>query len=424
MSTPTSQGAPAGARMSYKPEAERADFMSRGERHKLVIMVAVLGLIVGVVFQGGRIQSGPVEGIPVSPGPRPRAVEPEPGMIPRAGQDAARALSTLQRYEEERARGASAPAAAAPFVYDPTIVAQVQDGALDVVEEPAFYQLVARLHFMSDEELAAAPQAHGTFLWDDLKQPAGRDAARGKFVHLRGELLIPLFQRVLERYPNETGTDLAWVWQGVLRSSDYRGYFVTITDKTFDPEPGEPIELTAAFLKGYRFETGEGVKSMPHVVARSVRRLPPLVRGDAMHHPMLLVATGVLAGIALAVVLYGAGSRRGARAFEAWRQRRLYAPAKKGKMAAAQASVEHPAAPPVEPAAAASAGAPGDPAPAAPAPADPSPVDPAPAASVATSEAASVAGAETSAPATSEPGPATSEPGAPPAPPGAASPPA
>ncbi len=332
--------------MSYEPRVERTPAMSRGERTKLVVMVAVFGLAAGLLTSLKTPGGGTApEGIEVSPGPRAAI---DPGMTPRTGQDAVKALATLQRHEQEQAaRTGGQPAPVTTFVYDPTIVAQVQDGALDVVEEPAFYQLVARLHFMSDEELERAPELHGGFTFEQLKSPEGRDAARGRFIHLKGELLIPLFQRVLERYPNETGTDLAWVWQGVLRSSDYRGYFVTVTDKDLDPDPGEPIELVAAFLKAYRFETAEGIKTMPHVIAKRVRRLPPLVQRDAMHDPLLFGVAGAFLFVVLAVWLYARGSRTGAERFERWRHGRLHAPRKKLELAAATAGPSaEPTAPP------------------------------------------------------------------------------
>ena len=372
--------APSGRRMAYDPKVERSEFMSRSESRKLLLMGAALLLLVAWIVQSGL--SGPAggegpEGIPVRPGPRPGASAlPPPGLR----QDSRAVLETLRRVEEERLRaeaeapadpsapttspGAPEPAAppaaqppAAParsaaaqaFVYDPEVVAQTVDGEIDLVEEPAFYQVLARVHFLSEDEVARAPAELGAFDWTDLHTPEGVAKARGKFLTVRGRFWIPLWQRVLERYPNETGTEVAWVWQGIFRSQN-RGFFVTITDKNLEPEigpEGDEVELTVALLKAFRFKALNGeVMSYPHVIARSIRRVEPPPARDPMNDPMLWGAVGVILVIGLVVFAYAKGSSRGERRFEDWRRKRIYDARKKGlvKVAEGTLKAEHEAA--------------------------------------------------------------------------------
>lgn len=293
---------------------QQLEFMSKQESRKLALLAIVLVVGAGYLFTRPHV-------------PLPTAEELELGVEvqPPTGQDPQRVLQTMERLEQEQRAGVAHVVTRREV--DPDVLASVEDFALDVVEEPAFYQMLARVHSMSDEELAAAPATGGTWTWEQLNTEDGRARARGKFATLQGRCWIPLYQRVLETYPNEAG--LAWVWQGLFRTQN-RGFFVTITDKTFDPKHGpygDNLELTGAFLKVYRYtpastEQGEQA-AYPHLIVKSIRRLPQTTELARETHPAapVLAVLVVIAGIAM--FIYVKGSRKGEERFEAWRAEKV-----------------------------------------------------------------------------------------------------
>jgi hypothetical protein len=327
--------------MQYDAKQQQLEFMSKQEGRKLAMLAVVLVVGLGYLFSRPHV-------------PLP-AAEDMPGVAvqPPTTQDAERVLQTMQRVEEEQRAGVAHVVTRTEV--DPDVLASVEDFALDVVEEPAFYQMVAKVHAMSDEQLAAAPEQGGTWTWDQLRTDVGRAQARGKFATLKGRFWTPLFQRVLEEYPNEAG--LAWVWQGTFRSQN-RGIFVTITDKTFEPKPGpygDNIELTGVFLKIYRFtpsDTEEGEQiAFPHLIVKSVRRLPQTTALERETHPAAPVLAVFVVIVGIAMFIYVRGSRKGEARFEAWRAEkvRLRARAALGARldeAAAAAAATDAAAPP------------------------------------------------------------------------------
>ena len=299
--------------------------LSRSEGRKLFVMAVVLITMVVYLFRTGFKTADPndTSGIPITlPGMS------EPYELP--SQDPAKARDALLRSEAAKAEAAKtqgvAPEQAPAFQFDPKILQTVKEGgpeALNVVEEPAFYHLCALVHGMSDEGLRAAPKTLGTWKWTGLRSPEGRVAARGKFATLQGRFLIPLTQRVLETYPNEAG--LVWVWQGILRVQN-RGYFVTITDKNFEPEiglAGTIIEVDAAFLKGHAYESQRGTVQLPHVVVKSFRKVKPVAEWDYMNSEIVWGAVIAFFVTTLLMVLYALRSRRSAAEFDSWRQKRL-----------------------------------------------------------------------------------------------------
>lgn len=307
----------------------KQEFMTRSEGRRLfamaVLLVVIFAWLLEATFNSG--QPTPPSGVDVSihPGAGPG---PAPGEVPlHSGpyQDSRKVLEALRRSEAARASGAPV-ASATPFSFDPAVLQTADEGrreSVDVVEEPALYHLAALVHRMSDEELRAAPERRGTWDWTDLKDARARQAARGKFRTIQGRFLVPLWQRVLERYPNEA--DLVWVWQGILRVKN-RGYFVTITDKNFEPRIGQTgtiVEIDAAFLKIHAYETEKGIKSYPHVIAKSFRKLEPPPPWDYMNSELIWGAVVAFVIAAILVTLYARGSRRSARQFDAWRHKRL-----------------------------------------------------------------------------------------------------
>ena len=308
--------------MKQTADAGPPEFMSRSEGRKVFVMLALLVVMGAYTFRGAFHKSpGPSdplqEGVPVKP---PGA---NPGPIGHAGpyQDARKALETLRKHEEAKRKGA--PISSASFTFDPEKLQEVQDGALDVVDEPALYHLAAYVRSLSDEDVQQELETKGSWTWKQLNTETGRDAARGKFKTIQGRFLIPLWQRVLERYPNEA--DLAWVWQGIFRVQN-RGYFVTITDKNFEPEiglSGTIVELDAAFLKGHAYESELGVKRMPHVVARSMRKVTPPKQWDYMNSELIWGSVVAFALIGALVFAYARASSRSEKKFDEWRHKRL-----------------------------------------------------------------------------------------------------
>jgi hypothetical protein len=293
--------------------------MSRAEGRKLFVMVAVLLVMIGYLFQSSF--KVPVEGetgIPV------RAAPP----IGHAGpyQDAAKALDTLraqERADEAKRRGVSEiPSVQAEYRFDQAVLDRVEDYGLDVVEETGLYHLAAHMRRQSDEELAKSAKDE-PWDWTALRTPEGRKASRGKVRTLQGRFLIPLWQRVLERYPNEIG--VAWVWQGIFRVQN-RGYYVTITDKTFEPEIGPSgtiIEFEAAFLKGHAYDTEQGIKRFPHVVVKKMRKVAPRPEWDYMNSEIVWGAMLAFVVGGFLVFLYARGSAKSGKEFDAWRHKRL-----------------------------------------------------------------------------------------------------
>jgi hypothetical protein len=319
--------------------------MSRNESRKLVLMGLALLFMVLFLVRGSldRDSRGPQEepGVVVKPGPRPGgsvAVDPLVGEL-RPSQDPAVAVKTLQALEDEREAG-NAPA---PLPFEPSQerLHQVRDLALDLVEEPGFYELLARVQRMSDEELAKAPEAVGTFTHRDFLPPPGfdkararetgsyphLDAVRGHFVHMRGRFATFLFQRVLADYPNEAG--LAWVWQGMFVGTGGHPYFVTILDKTFEPvygQNGEPIQLTGAFLKLYSYQPvgdDETPKTVPHLIVKRIERAKPLPKWDYMVDTKLWVGGAVFLLFLGLTALYARASRKSTDELERWRRERF-----------------------------------------------------------------------------------------------------
>ncbi|MCW8139636.1 MAG: hypothetical protein KIT58_12130, partial [Planctomycetota bacterium] len=193
---------------------QQLELMSRQEGRKLFMLLLVL--VMGLSWLFTR---------PHTPMPTPADGPAEVGVaVQPPAQDAARVLTTLARVEERERVGEPAPVITGVFEPDPQVLAAVDDTVMDLVEEPAFYQMLAAVRSRPDEERDRLPELVGTFTWEQLNHDAGRAQARGKYVKVTGRFITPLFQRVLERYPNEA--DLAWVWQGMFRSQG-RGYFVT-----------------------------------------------------------------------------------------------------------------------------------------------------------------------------------------------------
>ena len=386
-------------------DSPEKQFLTRNEGRKLFVMAVVLITMVIYLFQSGFKTDDPNQGgVPITlPG---IGMTTEPHELPT--QDPVKVRDALQRSEDAKSGGAKP---ATKFTYDPKILQTVLEGgpeALNVVEEPALYHLAALVHGMSDEELAAAPKTHGTWTWASLRSPEGRVAARGKFRRIQGRFLIPLTQRVLETYPNEA--DLVWVWQGILRVQN-RGYFVTITDKNFEPEIGPAgtiIEVDAAFLKGHAYESRRGVVQLPHVIVKKFRKLAPPKQWDYMNSELIWGAVIAFVIGSFLIVVYARRSRASAARFDEWRQKRLAskkagapkpnadkAPTSEGapppaevapgvgaplgasETAAAEPTPAAEPAPAPEPAPAAEP-APVEPAPVEPAPVEPVPVEPAP----------------------------------------------
>lgn len=297
--------------MSPEPSPDRARLASRGELIRLAAAGFCLLLAVWFVFKPSSPQSSPEPVVGIS------------GEGPRISMDPRAAQATLERKLQEES-GQVAAVRTAAFQLDRSTFEGIDDSALEVVEEPAFYQLVAFLHHMPDEELARAAEKHGSFDWEQLhtKDRSGIERARGKFITLRGRFITRLFQRVLVTYPNEAG--LAWVWQGTFRAQN-RGFFVTITDKDFDPVPGPygtPVELTGAFLRIYRYQPedeGASVKSLPHLVVKRIERVESAL--DIRHnypHFVGWIMGGLLAVTFGGLLLYTRAGRKGDAQAVAW----------------------------------------------------------------------------------------------------------
>jgi len=303
-----------------RADSPEKQFLTRNEGRKLFVMAVVLITMVIYLFQSGFKTDDPNQGgVPITlPG---IGMTTEPHELPT--QDPVKVRDALLRSEDAKTGGAKP---AAEFTYDPKILQTVLEGgpeALNVVEEPALYHLAALVHGMSDEELAAAPKTHGTWTWTSLRSPEGRVAARGKFRRIQGRFLIPLTQRVLETYPNEA--DLVWVWQGILRVQN-RGYFVTITDKNFEPEIGPAgtiIEVDAAFLKGHAYESRRGVVQLPHVIVKKFHKVTPPKDWDYMNSELIWGAVIAFVIGSFLMVVYARRSRASAARFDDWRQKRL-----------------------------------------------------------------------------------------------------
>lgn len=300
-------------RSEFSADRAPAQATSRGELIRMIGMGVGLLLAVWFVFR------------PSTSGPAP---EPLVGLTaeegPRVHNDPRLAQATLERKAQEEERGEVAVVSSADFQLDRSVFAGIDDSALEVVEEPAFYQLVAFLHHMPDEELGQAPTKHGAFEWEQLhgKDRVGIERARGKFITVRGRFVTRLFQRVLARYPNEAG--LAWVWQGTFRAQN-RGYFVTITDKDFDPAHGPygtPVELTGAFLRIYRYQPEDpeaDVKSLPHLVVKRIKRVEAAFDIRERYPRFVGWIMGGLLALAFAgLLLYARTARRGDAQALAW----------------------------------------------------------------------------------------------------------
>ena len=309
--------------MRYQGQAD-LPYMSKNEGRKMLLLGLVLLVCLGWVFQQGFSQ---------------KPLGPEIGLVPPPRIDARTALETHQRVEQE-AVGEVAPVASAEVVeLDRSILEGVTEGREDVdkVLEPAFFHLLNYVNSLPDETLEAAPETMG-FEWDQLMNEAGRNQARGRFIRLRGRFFTQLWQYVLP-YPNEAG--LPWVWQGTFRHQN-RGFMVTIIDKEFEPKTGvngTPLELTGAFLKVYPYHSvnaeGGAIKTIPHVVVKSMRRLPEATMEQGYPWEFAL---GVFAAVLIAALLtlaYALGSRKSARQVESWRTQRL-----KGKVGKVKARLD------------------------------------------------------------------------------------
>jgi hypothetical protein len=324
-----------------KPSADSPEkqLMTRNEGRKLFVMGVVLITMVVYLFKSGFKTDDPNQGgVPITlPG---IGMTSEPHELPT--QDPVKVRDALQRSEDAK-KTAAKPAS--EFKYDPKVLQTVIEGkeegkGLNLVEEPALYHLAALVHGMSDEELASAHKTHGTWTWSSLRSPEGRVAARGKFRRLQGRFLIPLTQRVLETYPNEA--DLVWVWQGILRVQN-RGYFVTITDKNFEPEIGPAgtiIEVDAAFLKGHAYESRRGIVQLPHVIVKKFHKVAPPKEWDYMNSELIWGAVVAFFVGAFLMVVYARRSRASAAQFDDWRQKRLAS--KKAGTPKAEAKAQEP----------------------------------------------------------------------------------
>src|SRR5262245_30841811 len=117
---------------------QKLDLISKSEKRRLLLMGGLFVLAFTWVFMRPHtpldVHGNDGAVIPVKP----------PSLDP------ALALETLRRREAEETAGAVAPIQS--FQVDRDVLLSVKDGELDVVEEPAFYQLLARVHSLSDDE--------------------------------------------------------------------------------------------------------------------------------------------------------------------------------------------------------------------------------------------------------------------------------
>lgn len=304
-------------------DAKRAhqELMTRQETWRMAFMGGLL--LVALVYIFTRPAVAPL------PGDSQTLLTGDGGIKVRPPQLDARAVrDTLAAHDQATREAPTQAPGPPPRVFaDPKVLEAVKDGEpIDEVEEPAFYQLVAQVHGMSDAEIDAAPVTSGTWTWESLRSEPGRLQARGKFAKLYGRFLTPLYQRVLMKYPNESG--LAWVWQATFRVHD-RGFFLTITDKDFEPKTwpqDDPIQLTGVFLKVHAFRPVSTdvreVHSMPHVICKRIERMSPTLMPKREQGPQGLILVGIVLASMLCMWLYVRAGKKGDARFDAWRARR------------------------------------------------------------------------------------------------------
>lgn len=151
----------------------------------------------------------------------------------------------------------------------------VEENIIDskYITTEAYYHYLHKLLFMTDEEITK--QTDLKLGWRNLIKIKEREAMRGKFMRITGEL-IKLEKEVLKgKYADERNIKGLAVWRGVIFSSDGRLYLFTITDPPEGIKKGQGVELYAMFFKIWIYETTSGGEAKnPYFLGKNIKVIP------------------------------------------------------------------------------------------------------------------------------------------------------
>lgn len=209
---------------------------------------------------------------------------------PKRPDDAPRGIPLTEEEMQEMDKRFIAEVKIKPFVENENVEKTAQDFAQDQFEDDIFHYYIHKVHQSTDQELAS--QFSGENIkYTDFNDLEKIQENRGKVQRLAGRILS-YWQRVLQRWPNNSG--LAWVWQAMVQTDDGI-YMVVITDKDFEPEigrlHGDSIEIDAVFIKGYQYSSKKGTLRMPLMAGRDFKRIRSATYDESYPLPLAYAMT-------------------------------------------------------------------------------------------------------------------------------------
>lgn len=213
-----------------------------------------------------------------------------------------------------------------PFVEEPGIWSQVDDNAVNVLEEKPLNYALHQINSMTQEEIEKRVKEDGNLTEDQYcRNPA---KYRGKFVSITGTLIELEWNRLP---PNRSGLNMVWV--GTLynqQNMTYRKYYFYVTRKDAEyitnkyayaqglARNGDLVRLDGIFVKLYRAEVEGGngaVLTFPFVVGRELIKIEePTYKDIYSSYPWFLSMTVVMSIMALAAGVIFIAARRASKA--------------------------------------------------------------------------------------------------------------
>jgi len=274
----------------YKEAKEkRSHFgMSKREYYKLVFMgLIALGCLVVIILNWGALTGsvGTEVEIPSTPVPEGVTVKQMRADDPEAMK---KFDELKEKLRQERLKTAGEvgelelpeiPKPPEEWKEDPDIWKQVNDSAVDVIEEQVMLYALHQLNSMSQEEINQKIQEDGNIPYSDFTENPSQ--FRGKFVEITGTLYL-LENQVMS--PNRSG--LNQFWYGLIYNQQYRRYrraYFYIFDKDREwmtheearakglTRNGDLVKIKGVFIKLYTNTTEKGVKmTYPFIIARKL----------------------------------------------------------------------------------------------------------------------------------------------------------
>jgi hypothetical protein len=303
----------------YKELKKKRDHfgMSKREYYKFMFMILIMVVCVVAIFMvwpRPDSHEGTQVDIPVTGDARielPREQGIKAGSKEAKDKfDELRDKLIQQRQDSEGDTGElklpEIPKPPSPWEPDEEIWKQVDDAAMDQVEEQVILYALHQLNSMTQEEILKKVAEDGSIPPSDfMEHPADY---RGKFVSITGTLMS-LENRILA--PNRSG--LNQYWYGLLynqRQNPYRKFYFYIFDKDQEwltqeearsrdlSRNGDLVTVNGIFIKLYRNRTeGGAILTYPFIVARKLERARGItMRGQWQYSWVMLTVMGAVLG--------------------------------------------------------------------------------------------------------------------------------